>query len=159
METLPETAGHTLYEESQAAQELTECLQQEQSQLVAVDVEALQQTTARKNVLVGRMTALAIQRHRALAAAGFPASEAGMLAWLGQTPAPATALKAAWQQLLAQAQQAREINRTNGMLITTHLMRTQAALNVLHQQPQRSGVYGPNGQPDFRTGGRTLVVG
>lgn len=155
MEKPTDTPGQTLYEETRAARELTECLQQEQAQLVAADVDALPATTERKNQLVARMAELAGKRHKALAGAGFPASEAGMLAWLAEFPA----LKATWQDLLAQASEARELNRANGMLINTHLQRTRSALNVLRQQPEGSGVYGPNGQASVGGAGRRLVVG
>lgn len=145
-----------LAEEVSCAAELSACLEQEQRQLTAMDAaESLQQTIVAKNVLVAKMTSLAERRHKALAAQGFPASEAGMRDWLKKSPA-ATPL---WNELLDCARRARELNQTNGMLINTHMTRTRAALSVLQQKPADSTVYGPDGQQDMRGGSRTRVVG
>jgi flagella synthesis protein FlgN len=101
------------------------------------------------------MTTLAERRHKALAASGFPASEAGMCAWLEKFPAALSN----WNALLQSARRARELNQINGTLINTHMARTRAALSVLQQVPSDSTVYGPDGQQDMRGGARTLVVG
>ncbi len=145
-----------LAEEVSCANELAACLEQEQRQLVAVEsAEVLQQTVIAKNVLVARMTTLAERRHKALAAKGFPASEAGMCAWLEQFPASLST----WNALLEAARRARELNQINGTLINTHMARTRAALSVLQQVPSDSTVYGPDGQQDMRSSTRTVVVG
>jgi flagella synthesis protein FlgN len=157
--TMSAAAGspdHDLAEEVSCAGELTACLEQEQRQLAAMDTaESLHQTIVAKNVLVAKMSTLAERRHKALAAQGLPASEAGMRVWLEKS----SAASPLWNALLDCARRARELNQTNGMLINTHMARTRAALSVLQQKPAGSTVYGPDGQQDMRGGSRTRVVG
>lgn len=144
-----------LDEEIAAGKTLLELLAREQECLVRVDVDALAGVTEAKTQTVNRMTELAQRRHRALAAAGFDASEAGMQEWVKQR----SAANEAWNALLTLAREAKELNRTNGLLIAQHMSRNQAALNILHGSQQGGGLYGPNGQATSQTGSRRLVVG
>ena len=57
------------------------------------------------------------------------------------------------------ARQAKEINRVNGLLISSHIARNQSALNVLRVQTGSGNFYGPDGQATARGVGRGLVVG
>ena len=152
----------TLAEEQQAARTLIDLLNQEQALLISADIDSLIMVTERKAPVVAQMSELAMRRHRAVAAAGHAASEAGMLAWVGTVangkPAHPQA-HAAWTALLAMARQAQEINRINGLLITTHMSRNQNALNVLRVQTGSGHFYGPDGQASSRGMGRGLVVG
>ncbi len=141
--------------EIELARQLQECLRQEQAELVRADVAALAQTAERKNGIVQQMNALAQSRLQALAAAGHPATEAGMLAWLaGQDEA----VREDWQTLLAVASAGKELNRTNGLLIHQHISRNQAGLQALRGGGQPA-VYGRDGQHNIRTSGRSFVAG
>ena len=86
-----------------------------------------------------------------------------MQAWLAtacaQSDQGTAATRNEWMELLALAQSAKQINRTNGILINTHMMRNQAALNILHGNPQGSNLYGPDGQSSTKTEARGVVVG
>jgi len=143
-----------LQEELRTARTLLELLKQEQAQLVAADIDALNALTEEKTRLVTRMSELATDRHHALAATGFAASEAGMQAWLEPEEA-----RQAWQNLLELARAAKEVNRSNGLLIGKHLTRNQSALNVLKGGPQGQTLYGPNGQSSVTAAGRGLAIG
>jgi flagella synthesis protein FlgN len=146
-----------IHEEHQAALSLLAVLRQEQLKLVDADIDGLLDLTAEKTKAVARMSELANHRHRALAAAGFAASEAGMLAWLdGVAPADG---RQHWQDLLSVLASAQELNRTNGLLINKQLTRNQQALNVLQGGAQAGNFYGPNGQATMTSIGRRLVVG
>lgn len=146
----------SLVEELTAANSLLKLLEQEQSHLVEGDVEGLSRLTTEKSDLVARMTDLAKRRHRRLAAVGFAADESGMQSWLKTSSASANA---SWTALLDTAQKAKEINRTNGMLIGQHIARNQNALNILQGNHQSGAIYGPNGQSSSSTSSRRLVVG
>ena len=146
-----------LQEELRTARTLLELLKQEQAQLVAADIDALNALTEEKTRLVTRMSELATDRHHALAATGFAASEAGMQAWL-ENHQPDEA-RQAWQNLLELARAAKEVNRSNGLLIGKHLTRNQSALNVLKGGPQGQTLYGPNGQSSVTAAGRGLAIG
>jgi flagella synthesis protein FlgN len=144
-----------LSSERELAQQLQQCLQQEQAELVRADVAALAQTAERKNGIVEQMNSLAQSRLRAVAAAGHAATEAGMLAWLA---AQDDAVRADWQALLAAAAAGKELNRTNGLLIHQHISRNQAGLQALRGGGQPA-VYGRDGQQNVRTSGRSFVAG
>lgn len=158
---MQESARHpalTLHDECQAASRLLEVLKQEQEYLVGADVERLAPLTEEKAGLVARMTALAQQRHASLHSVGYEAGEAGMQAWL-ENPAAGQAHASLWQELLATVRAAKEMNRTNGLLIGQHMANNQKALHILQGSPQTGGVYGPNGQTAMRTSSRKLVIG
>jgi flagella synthesis protein FlgN len=153
MQTRP---ADSLAEECAVLDKLLQLLRQEQAHLVDADVEALSGLTGEKAQAAARMAELAKGRHRALAAAGFEASEAGMQAWIANANADEAR---AWNALLEQARSAKELNRVNGLLINQHMGRNQAALNVLQGGAQGGSFYGPNGQSATTFGSRRLVVG
>lgn len=149
--------AHKLHEENRTARTLLDLLKKEQAQLVAADVEALTALTEEKNRLVVRMSELAAERHAALSAEGFAATEQGMQAWLDKLQPPTA--RQSWKELLEVAKAAKEINRSNGLLIGKHLARNQNALNVLKGGPQGQALYGPNGQSSVTAAARGLVIG
>jgi flagella synthesis protein FlgN len=165
MHTSASNPAETLSEELGAGRALLQLLKNEQELLVSADVDGLNKAIEEKGRLVARMGELAKRRHRSLAGAGFEASEAGMQIWLkSQKSARHAGHKAhpaqqSWTSLIELAQLARELNRTNGMLINQHMARTQTALNVLQGPPEGGNLYGPNGQATGPGGGRRLVVG
>lgn len=152
----------SLAAEQQAAKVLIDLLHQEQAMLIAADLDTLSMVTERKAPVIAQMSELATKRHRALAAAGFSASEAGMQAWV-DAKANGLALhpeaSSAYIALLAMARQAQEVNRINGLLINTHMVRNHSALSALQVQGSGGNFYGPNGQATSRGMGRGLVVG
>lgn len=150
--------GAHLTQEQQATQALLAVLRQEQDRLIDADAEGLAALLEEKLRLVAGVTQLTLARHRALAAAGFDASETGMRAWVGK-PAASVEAAQAWARLLELAREAKEINRTNGMLINKQLARNQSALSILQGESQNGDFYGPNGQAASRTVSRSRVIG
>lgn len=137
--------------------ELLEVLKQEQAHLVAADIEQMTALTPHKSELVSQMAVLATERHKALAAHGYEAQEAGMEAWLAvQGDADASAL---WQQVLDTTRAAKELNRINGMLINKHLSQTQGALQALRPQAAAAAVYGPTGHTTSVSRSRGFIAG
>lgn len=148
----------SLREEHQAALGLLAVLRQEQLKLVDADIDGLLVLTAEKTTVVAHMSELASRRHRALSAAGFAASEAGMQAWLDSASALEDC-RQDWQDMLSVLESAQELNRTNGLLINKHAARNQQALSVLQSGTQVGNIYGPNGQATMTSIGRRLVIG
>ena len=148
--------------ERQAAHALIDLLNQEQAALIGADMDGLALITARKVPVIAEMAELATHRYRALADLGLPPTGTGIQTWIATTrednPARPAAGKA-WADLLALAKQAHEINRINGLLITTHMARNQGALNVLRAQTGSGNFYGPDGQTTTRATTRGLVIG
>lgn len=158
MQNFGNALADSLGEELKAGNILLQLLQQEQEHLINADLEALTKLTEEKAKVVAHMTELAQQRHCALGANGFEAEESGMKAWLNSRTASPAAEKS-WNDLLEVARQAKELNRTNGLLIGQHMARNQNALNVLAGAPDGGAMYGPNGQSTSQSSSRRLVVG
>ena len=78
-------------------------------------------------------------------------------AWLG-THSPESL--AVWQEILALAKRAQQLNHTNGELIQMKQRHNQQALAVLSKAVNNANLYGPDGQPSFSPGtGRSLGSG
>ncbi|HEY4540812.1 MAG TPA: flagellar protein FlgN [Noviherbaspirillum sp.] len=161
MQDIASNPAATLAEELAAGRSLLQLLKDEQELLIKADVDGLNKATEEKSRLVGTMGELALRRHRSLAAAGHPASESGMQDWLNslKDPKAGQQIRQTWSTLIELGSLAKELNRTNGMLIGQHMARTQNALYVLQGGQQGEQLYGPNGQATGPGGGRTLVVG
>jgi flagella synthesis protein FlgN len=144
-----------LASELDAARALRDCLVQERECLIRAEIETLQELATRKTALVEEMNALAASRAMALAALGQTATAAGMAAWL-ETQGQGE--RDAWSELLALAEEGRELNRVNGLLIHGHIGRNGAALQVLRGSDQ-AAVYGRNGQQAVASSGRAIVAG
>ena len=158
MQSLGNTLAQTLVEEVRAAGTLLELLRQEQAHLIDANIDEMIKVTEEKTKIVARMGELSLSRHRALAGAGLEASEEGMQKWAGSASADPTAAQS-WNALLDLARAAKELNRTNGLLIGRHLARNQAAMNILQGSSQGGNMYGPNGQSSTQSGSRRLVIG
>jgi flagella synthesis protein FlgN len=149
----------TLRDENAVLAVLLDLMKQEQQCLVDADSGALSALTPQKAQLVGQMGDLSRQRHQALAAAGFEASEAGMQAWLDSAGDPAAS--ALWHDLLSATRIAKEMNRLNGMLINKQLAYTQGAISAMHSPAGGgdAGVYGPSGKTTPAGPSRGFVAG
>jgi flagella synthesis protein FlgN len=152
------TPNSTLAAEQQLVAALVDMMKQEQQLLVNADADGLAALMPQKTKSVQQLAALSVERHRALGAAGFAASESGMEPWLAASGAPDA--RAQWGQLLDLTAQAKELNRVNGMLINKQLANTQTVLGAL--RPASAGaaaVYGPGGQSMASGPSKRFVVG
>jgi len=130
--------GDTLRTEISRLGEFIDLLQREQALLVQGDTEALLLLSEKKTALANALAALAQER----------ACEMG---GMGSDPIPQ-----AWQKLLELAAKARDLNATNGQLISLHMQNNQQALAVLMNAANRAMTYGPDGQQTAGLGGRIL---
>ena len=158
MQPLGNALAQALAEEVRAAGALLDLLRLEQTHLIDANIDELIKVTEEKTKIVARMGELSLGRHRALQSAGLEASEEGMQKWASNPATDASAAQS-WNALLELAREAKELNRTNGLLIGRHLARNQSALNVLHGNAQGGNMYGPNGQSASQPGSRRLVIG
>jgi flagella synthesis protein FlgN len=147
----------SLSEEHKTIRTLTQLLQLEQEHLIAIDIDGISALTEPKAKATAYMTELATLRHRALTAAGFPASEAGMKTWLKTANASAT-VRESWRELIELAKAAKELNRVNGTLINKQMVRNQSVLGILQHNVQGNHIYGPNGQTAHKATGRHIVA-
>jgi flagellar biosynthesis protein FlgN len=150
--------GATLRDEQQVIGSIVELMKTEQQLLIGADADGLSTITPNKLQLAQRAATLSRVRHKALAAAGFPAGEAGMEPWLAE--AGNDELRAEWNRLLDLTRAAKELNRVNGMLVNRQLGQAQAALNELRGPAgNAAGVYGPGGQTMSTGPGRRFAIG
>jgi flagella synthesis protein FlgN len=150
----------TLRDEQRLITTLVDLMKQEQQFLVSADSDGLNTITPQKSALVQQAASLAGQRHQALAAAGHPATEAGMDQWLAGSNDDAA--RGAWLELLELTREAKELNRINGMLVNKQMANTQVILNAMRTPAggtDSAGVYGPGGQPVAGGPSRRYVVG
>jgi flagella synthesis protein FlgN len=149
----------TLTPEHERIEALVELMKQEQQFLVAADADGLAGLTPRKVALVQELAQLSRERHLALGAAGFAASEAGMEPWLAAQADES--LRAIWAQLLAHTADAKELNRVNGMLINRQMAHNQTVLSALRTPAAapEPGLYGAKGQTFGSGPSRRFVVG
>lgn len=153
-----------LNKEVVAAHELIDILQEEQNHLLSASIDELEPLVAQKAALVAQLTQHTRGRHECLKKAGFEANLAGMNAWIENCKDQPDTIRIEknWGELVSLTQSAKELNRLNGMLISSHMVRNQQALTILHGNSQpNAGMYGPDGQPSrlSATSVRSVVTG
>ncbi|RJX34188.1 MAG: flagellar protein FlgN [Oxalobacter sp.] len=151
-----------LDQELDTARQLMTVLKEEQSQLIKANIDSLEPLVGKKSALIARMSELAKARLTVLTQMGYPAEEASMQKWLDSPAAQSikkAPIKKTWDELRAIIRSSKALNRTNGLLISTHMSRSQAALQVLQGNQGGAQVYGRNGQTSVQTTSRSLVVG
>jgi len=149
--------GATLRDEQQVIGSIVDLMKTEQQLLISADADGLSTITPNKLQLAQRAATLARVRHKALAAAGFTAGEAGMEPWLAVGGSDEQ--RQDWNRLLELTREAKELNRVNGMLVNRQLGQAQAALGALRGTGSAAGVYGPGGQTMSTGPSRRFVVG
>lgn len=149
--------GAGLAQEIALAEQLVATLERESERLIAADSEGMTALLLEKTRLVNSMTEQALARHRALGVAGYPAGEEGMQAWTARLSPDSPSVKA-WAGLLKLARLAKELNQTNGVLITRQMARNQFALHSLSSTVTDNRTYGPKGQPGAVQASRARAV-
>jgi len=135
-----------LQEERNALATVIDTLQAEQDALVSGDTERVAALAAEKADRIGLLAALGAQRKRHLAAQALTDNAAGMLAWLSRNNGLAASVRTTWQDLLALADTAQQLNLGNGQLIDSQLQQNRAKLAVLQGAANSDGVYRRDGQ-------------
>lgn len=146
-----------LSEENQAIIALVKLIRNEQTLLINANIEDVEKIIDQKAQHVAKLAELSNKRHLILAMTGHQPDESGMQSWIDQNAAHT--VNESWQRLLTQVTIAKELNRTNGLLINTHLKRNQSTLNVLRSSNKAGNFYGPDGQATGVTKSRSIVVG
>ena len=157
MNTVGTCLLENLHEENLTINNLVKLIQHEQTLLINADIEAIKLIVDQKAQHIAKLAELSNKRYLTLATAGHQSDETGMQSWIDQHTAPA--VNESWQSLLSQANTAKELNHTNGLLINTHLSRNQNTLNVLRGSNKTGNIYGPDGQTTNATKSRGIVVG
>lgn len=150
------TPAHSLPQEQAALTRLVAKLRQEQEMLAETAAEGMTDLIGEKATIVAEMTTLAGHRHQMLAAIGYAEDETGMQQWMSEHGTEAD--REVWAALFDLAQDAKELNRVNGVLIGKKLATNQSALTILQGKSHAGNFYGPDGQSNNKSSGRRLGV-
>jgi flagella synthesis protein FlgN len=143
-----------LSEELRTLEAFVALLQKEQALLASGTSDGLSALADQKSNAAIELGRLAAQRDQELTYLHLPPGRAGMDAWTLTDNGVASQRN--WDRLLVLAAEARAINEANGQAIALNLKHNQQALSVLMAAADRTATYGPDGQPQGGTGGRSL---
>lgn len=132
-----------LSDELTAAHRLLALIQEEQAHLIEPDTEQLAVVTEQKNTALKALAELGSARNSLLTSMGVAVTPESVPLWLATQGDDA---RKNWSALMAVAAEAKEVNRTNGLLISQKIAQNQGALNILTGGSAPNNFYGPNGQ-------------
>ncbi len=130
-----------LREEQTGLATLTGLLQAEQDALVQGDADRVARLAQDKATGITKLVQLDERRSRHLKSQGLNDNSEGMQKWLGRYPELAMVARNIWRGLLAQAEEARQLNQCNGRLIASHLQQNQTKFAVLQTAAAPDVVY------------------
>ncbi|KAF7599639.1 MAG: hypothetical protein CGU28_04955 [Candidatus Dactylopiibacterium carminicum] len=139
-----------LVAETRQLGEFAQLLEREQQILGQRDVEPLFAISEEKNRFARQFQQFADSRTAVLTQAGVEASREGVESLLDEADLPA------WQTYLELAIRARNLNETNGLILTQRLAHNHQALAILMAHSDQPTVYGPDGASRTRPGSRSL---
>jgi len=136
------------------SQRLLQALQSEEQALISNDIDALEQATHEKNLVVNLFLTGQQQLLRQLQQKGLPLTQDNLTVWLEVQPnKPSQEARAMAKTLQTAAQ---EINNSNGLLIQRLSSRAQAGLSALRGQ-RDAGLYSPSGKSGQASSFRVTV--
>lgn len=124
--------------------------------MINVDADQLALVTNDKVKQAEVLNGLAALRVSALEKLGIQSDRTSVEDWLKSQPSE---LSSAWNDLLAAAKVAQQLNQSNGLLIESQLRNNQQALNALMGAANKSSVYGPDGQTSATYGSTQRTLG
>ena len=139
------TLAHTLDLEVAALRAFIDLLRIEQKALVRGESDQIAAFVEPKSQHMFELTRFGEERGRLLTGLGLTANRAGMERLLRGHAGAASAPYKAWRLLLQLTETARQINETNGTLISARLTSTQRALNAIFSVARLPGAYGSDG--------------
>lgn len=143
-----------LHIERDALRSFVALLKTEQEALISGNADQLLALADGKIQAVHALNKLANERRDGLLARVGKIESVDMSAWLQANAANSLPV---WNAIIQLAEQAQQLNRTNGILIQTKLRQNQQALMALQNATHStSGLYGPDGHPSLTASGRTL---
>ena len=98
-----------------------------------------------KETLATQLSGITAQRGTLLTALGLTPDRQGLEAWCASHPEAGETLRT-WSDIVALADEARELQRLNGELINIHMRYNVQALEALQSGARSLNLYGPDGQ-------------
>jgi flagellar biosynthesis protein FlgN len=131
--------------EQDAIKTFIEILEKEQNALVHGNIEDLDYFASQKTLITEKLADFGNKRDQYLAAKDL-SLDTKCVNNLLTSEDNNTAIGAAWNELLQLAKTAKQLNQTNGTIITTRLQQSQQALAALQSAAGTVSLYGPKGQ-------------
>lgn len=136
-----------------ALREFVALLSSEQKSLLDNDSDNLLALSEVKTDAANRLMEMSKSRRLKLLGNSLDSMES----WLAKHAPNSRAL---WNDIRKLADQAQQLNTTNGELINSKMRNNQQALNVLYNSSKSAaGIYGPDGQANINSSGRHLGSG
>ena len=128
-------------------------LTSEQQLLLDNDTESLLTLSEAKTTAATHLIEIGNSRRKTLLSGSIHSMEV----WLSKHAPNSGSL---WSEIRKLAEQAQNLNSTNGELIQTRMRHNQQALGVLYNSTKSAaGLYGPDGQANINNSGRHLGSG
>ena len=128
-------------------------LTSEQQLLLDNDTESLLTLSEAKTTAATHLIEIGNSRRKTLLSGSIDSMEV----WLSKHAPNSGSL---WSEIRKLAEQAQNLNSTNGELIQTRMRHNQQALGVLYNSTKSAaGLYGPDGQANINNSGRHLGSG
>lgn len=129
--------------EQDAIKTFIEILEKEQNALVQGNIDNLDYLASQKTEIIKKLVNLDEKRAQYLAAQGLSLNTECVNSLL---PPEDTLTSTIWTELLQLAKKAKQLNQTNGTIISTRLQQSQQALAALKNAAGNVSLYGPKGQ-------------
>lgn len=144
-----------LLQEKELLDRFIACLHEEAAALKEIRPEALDGIGQTKLALTSQLDAIESRRSATTAVPGGAGGRAAMQQWLARHPQE-SANAALWNEILAQATEAKRLHNLNGELIAMHLSKTSEAIEILSQRLRDKPLYGSDGQSTGSSGSRIV---
>lgn len=129
--------------EQDAIKTFIEILEKEQNTLVQGNIEHLDHLASQKTQIIKKLADLGVKRDQYLAARNISLDTKYANNLL---PSEDTLTNTIWAEILQLAKTAKQLNQTNGRIISTRLQQSQQALAALKSAAGNVSLYGPQGQ-------------
>ena len=131
--------------EQDAIKRFIEILEKEQNALVQGNIENLDYLTSQKTQITKKLAVLGDKRDQYLATQGL-SLDTECINNVVPSEDNNTLISTIWTELLQLAKTAKQLNQTNGTIISTRLQQSQQALAALKSAAGTVSLYGPKGQ-------------
>lgn len=146
--------SETLSREVELVSSFVDTLVEEKQCLITGTIFGLEDIAAAKQLMVAELNDLETKRRQLLGEHGL--SQAATEAWFSRKETEHQ-VNSLWRQLVAKAQEAKELHEFNGRLVDELLLKTSRALTILNaSQATPALLYGKDGQATESAGQRIL---
>lgn len=135
-----------LEDEKKIFQQLIEILKHEEKIILLNDFNRFDTIVSKKKLLVDQLSLHDSKRNQLTKSYGFPIEVKETIGYLKEHYQNSFEVLGLWNEFIVLARTVKELNYTNGLIISAHLKFNQRAFSVLHGAAGNISLYGPKGQ-------------